>query len=171
MSAGCDLAYRIDMLQTSRKKYLRDQLSDAYDAYLAILRTVDTRVQTALNRGGDWQSQNICPPCFYKTVGEPTLKYSYLVCFDGNNSLKLVDATFKTGTPRSDDRKSSSFRWLSPEQVNRFQDEVKKPNKPVRELAVFLFIFKANLSVLQGDYYNHTRSSTCTPVRIRGNTI
>ncbi|KAJ6568722.1 hypothetical protein B0H19DRAFT_1065531 [Mycena capillaripes] len=114
-----------------RKRYLRDQLSDAYDAYLAILRGVDTRVQKALNREGDWHSQNICPPCFYKTVGEPSLKYSYLACYDGNNSLKLVDATFQAGTPRSDDRKSTSFRWLSAEQVDRFQDEVKTSHKSV----------------------------------------
>ncbi|KAJ6475629.1 hypothetical protein DFH09DRAFT_952777 [Mycena vulgaris] len=92
-----------------RKMYLRDQLSDAYDAYLAILRGVEERVQKALKREDDWYMKNVCPPCFYKTVGEPPLKFSALGAMDGNNSLKLVDATFRSGTPRTDDRKSTSF--------------------------------------------------------------
>ncbi|KAJ6617481.1 hypothetical protein B0H10DRAFT_2218435 [Mycena sp. CBHHK59/15] len=112
-----------------RKKYLRDQLSDAYDAYLAILRGVEERVQKALKREDDWYMKNVCPPCFYKTVGEPPLKYSALGAMDGNNSLKLVDATFQSGTPRTDTRRSTSFRWLTPQQVDRFQDEVENSKK------------------------------------------
>ncbi|KAJ6595036.1 hypothetical protein DFH09DRAFT_1259083 [Mycena vulgaris] len=114
-----------------RKKYLRDQLSDAYDGYLAILREVETRVQKALHQEDDWHMKNICPPCFYKTVGEPPLKYSALTTMDGNNSLKLVDATFRSGTPRTDDRKSTSFRWLTPQQVDCFKDEVGNSKGPV----------------------------------------
>ncbi|KAJ6632028.1 hypothetical protein B0H10DRAFT_2159559 [Mycena sp. CBHHK59/15] len=107
-----------------RKKYLRDQLSDAYDAYLAILCRVEEHVQKALKREDDWYMKNVCPPCFYKTVGEPPLMYSALGAMDGNNSLKLVDATFQSGTPRTDTRRSTSFLWLTPEQVDRFQDKV-----------------------------------------------
>ncbi|KAJ6535248.1 hypothetical protein DFH09DRAFT_1404689 [Mycena vulgaris] len=112
------------------KKYLRDQLSDAYDGYLAILREVETRVQKALHQEDDWHMKNICPPCFYKPVGEPPLKYSALTTMDGNNSLKLVDATFQSGTPRTDDRKSTSFRWLTPQQVDCFKDEVGNSKGP-----------------------------------------
>ncbi|KAJ7691943.1 hypothetical protein B0H17DRAFT_934531 [Mycena rosella] len=107
-----------------RKKYLRNQLSDAYDAYLAILYGVEEHVQKALRREDDWYMKNVCPPCFYKTVGEPPLKYSALSAMDGNNSLKLVDATFHLGTPRTNTQRSTSFRWLTPQQVDRFQDEV-----------------------------------------------
>ncbi|KAJ6476562.1 hypothetical protein DFH09DRAFT_1108859 [Mycena vulgaris] len=118
--------------QIPRKKYLRDQLSDTYDAYLAILRGVEERVQKALKREDDWYMKNICPPCFYKIVGEPYLKYSALGAMDGNNSLKLVDATFQSGTPRTDNRTSTSFRWLTSQQVDRFKDEVEnsKLQKP-----------------------------------------
>ncbi|KAJ7291871.1 hypothetical protein C8J57DRAFT_1492338 [Mycena rebaudengoi] len=94
-----------------RNTYLKEQLSDGYDAYLAILRGT------------------VCPPCLYKTVGEPQLKHSFLATMDGNNSLKLVDATFRAGTPRSDDRKSTSFRWLSSQQVDAFKDEVENSKK------------------------------------------
>jgi hypothetical protein len=85
---------------------------------------VEERVQTALGRSDDWYVKNVCPPCFYKTEGEPKLQYSFLAAMDGNNSLKLVDATFRSGTPREDDRKSTSSRWLTAEQVDVFKDEV-----------------------------------------------
>ncbi|KAJ7084150.1 hypothetical protein C8R44DRAFT_651709, partial [Mycena epipterygia] len=114
-----------------RKKYLRDQLSDAYDGYLAIMCEVEARVQKALHQEDDWHMKNICPPCFYKTVGEPPLKYSALAAMDGNNSLKLVDVSFQSGTPRTDDRKSTSFRWLTPQQVDCFKDEVVNSKGPV----------------------------------------
>lgn len=68
--------------------------------------------------------ENVCPPCLYKIEREIPLKYSLLAMMDGNNSLKLVDATFRAGTPRKDDRILSSPRWLTPEQVDVFKDEV-----------------------------------------------
>jgi hypothetical protein len=68
--------------------------------------------------------ENVCPPCLYKIEHEIPLKYSLLATMDGNNSLKLVDATFRAGTPRKDDRILSSPRWLTPEQVDVFKDEV-----------------------------------------------
>ncbi len=49
-----------------------------------------------------------------------------LISMDGNNSLKLVDSTFKAGSERQDSRSISSFRWLSAEDVDVFKDEVKK---------------------------------------------
>ena len=45
---------------------------------------------------------------------------------DGNNSLKLVDSTFRSELVRTDDRVSSSKRWISPEDVDIFKDEVNK---------------------------------------------
>jgi hypothetical protein len=48
---------------------------------------------------------------------------------DGNNSLKLVDATFRAGHLRPDNRASTSFRWLTPEQVDVFKDEVTDSQK------------------------------------------
>ncbi|KAJ7792184.1 hypothetical protein B0H14DRAFT_3160393 [Mycena olivaceomarginata] len=106
-----------------RRSYLSEQLSSAYDAYLAIMREVDARVDAAMGRTGDWHSQNVCPPCFYKTDGEPHLKYKFLGTMDGNNSLKLVDTPFRPGL-RPDNRQSTSPRWITPEQVDVYKDEV-----------------------------------------------
>ncbi|KAJ7340863.1 hypothetical protein DFH08DRAFT_963708 [Mycena albidolilacea] len=86
-----------------RSSNLVDQLSTAYDAYLAILRGVDNRVQAALNQGEH--------------------------CIDGNNSLKLIDSTFRAGLPRFDNRKSDPFQWLTTAEVDVFKDEVKNSEK------------------------------------------
>ncbi|KAJ6573764.1 hypothetical protein DFH09DRAFT_1311848 [Mycena vulgaris] len=111
------------------RSYLAEQLTTAYDAYLTILCAVNDRVQAALGRDKEWIWTGICPPCFYKVEKEAPLKYSWLGALDGNNSLKLVDSTFRAGHPRFDNRKSLSFRWLTPSQVDRYQDEVKNAPK------------------------------------------
>jgi hypothetical protein len=108
-------------------------LTTAYDAYLAIQREVEVRVQHALGRDEAWDWKHVCPPCFYKVKDEPPLKFSYLGSLNGNNSLKLVDSTFRAGHPRFDNWKSTSFRWLTPVQVDKYQDEVKRAAK-VRHL-------------------------------------
>lgn len=59
------------------------------------------------------------------------MKFSILISMDGNNSLKLVDSTFQAGTVRDDDRSISSYRWISPEEVDIFKDEVKRSSRPV----------------------------------------
>ncbi|KAJ7889571.1 hypothetical protein B0H14DRAFT_2336709, partial [Mycena olivaceomarginata] len=112
-----------------RKAYLAEQLTSAYDAYLEIQRRVDQRVKVALGRDDTWDSKNVCPPCFYRVENEAPLKYSFLGALDGGNSLKLVDSTFRAGNPRFDNRKTSSFRWLTPAEVDRFKDEVRNSAK------------------------------------------
>ncbi|KAJ6474081.1 hypothetical protein DFH09DRAFT_1253687 [Mycena vulgaris] len=112
-----------------RKLYLAEQLTTAYNAYLSILREVEHRVQRALGRNESWDSQNVCPPCFYKLEKEVRLKLPWLGSLDGNNSLKLVYSTFRAGHPRFDNRKSMSFRWLTPSQVDKYMDEVKNSKK------------------------------------------
>ena len=111
---------------------MADQLTNAYDCYLEIMRDVAQRVDVTLNRNGPhWKQQNVCPPCLYKMVGELPLRFSLLACMDGNNSLKLVDSTFRSGVPRSDDRLSASTWWVTPEQVDRFKDEVQNSRNAV----------------------------------------
>ena len=70
--------------------------------------------------------KNICAPCLYKTKDEPKMKFEFLGAMDGNNSMKLVDSTYRAGTVRTDGRKSQSPRWISPEDVDLFKDEVGK---------------------------------------------
>jgi hypothetical protein len=86
-------------------------------------------VQRALGQDEDWKAKNVCPPCFYKLAGEPPLLLSWLGCMDGNNSLKLVDSTFRPGNPRFDNRKTDSFRWLTTAEVDAFKDEVANSEK------------------------------------------
>jgi hypothetical protein len=104
------------------------------------MKEVDRRVDQVMGRDPlQWKVQHICPPCLYKTVGEPSLKFSLLACMDGNNSLKLVDSTFKAGTPRTDDRVSNSVWWLTPEQVNCFKDEVLNSQSTVCPLPCYYY--------------------------------
>lgn len=83
----------------------------------------------SLGRNDSWSIRNICPPCLYKTENESPLKYQFLASIDGNNSLKLVDSTFRAGTARTDSRSSSSPRWITPDDVDTFKDEVKSPQE------------------------------------------
>lgn len=92
---------------------------------------MDQCTQAALGRDEQWKAKNICPPCFYKLTNEARLKFSWLGCMDGNNSLKLIDSTFRAGLPRFDNQKSDSFCWLTTAEVDVFKDEVKNSEKVV----------------------------------------
>ncbi|KAJ7692021.1 hypothetical protein B0H14DRAFT_3531662 [Mycena olivaceomarginata] len=118
--------------ETPRRTSLAEQLSTAYDAYLEILHEVDTRTHAALGRDATWYTKNLCAPCMYTIQNEPRLRFRWLGAMDGNNSLKLIDATFRAGTTRADNRTSTSFRWLTPEQVDAFKDEVANSQKYAR---------------------------------------
>ncbi|KAJ7847108.1 hypothetical protein B0H14DRAFT_3867546 [Mycena olivaceomarginata] len=107
-----------------RKEYLSEQITIAYDAYLAIMRGVDNRVAVVLGRTDNWYLKNVCAPCFYTTIHKPPLKPKYLGAMDGNNSLKHVDAALLSGKPRTDHRTSTSPRWISPKEVDELKDEV-----------------------------------------------
>ncbi|KAJ7862680.1 hypothetical protein B0H14DRAFT_3863115 [Mycena olivaceomarginata] len=107
-----------------RKECLSEQITIAYDAYLAIMHGVDNRVAVALRRTDNWYLKNVCAPCFYTTIHEPPLKPKYLGAMDGNNSLKHVDTALLSGKPRTDHRTSTSPRWISPEEVDQLKDEV-----------------------------------------------
>lgn len=115
--------------ENPRRDSLAEQLSNAYDTYLEILREVEARAHVAMGRDTAWYIRNVCAPCMYTVRNEPRLRFRWLGTMDGNNSLKLVDATFRTGTTRPDNRISTSFRWLMPEQVDIFKDEVANSQK------------------------------------------
>jgi hypothetical protein len=67
----------------------------------------------------------------YKIEDEPPLKFSMELAGDGNQSLRLVDSAFLAGELRPDDRVFSSGRYLQPEQVDVFKDEVRNAKKAV----------------------------------------
>ena len=61
------LAYMLLIyLQITFTPLLRNQFTVAFDAYLDILRRVQTIVNDALDRGPGWRIRNACPPCSYK---------------------------------------------------------------------------------------------------------
>ena len=87
------------MYQVPHSPYLADQLSNAYDCYLAIIQETDQRISIELRREDrKWAMKNVCTPCLYKTEDEPKLKFEFLGAMDGNNSLKLVNSTYCAGT-------------------------------------------------------------------------
>ncbi|KAF8218411.1 hypothetical protein L208DRAFT_1427214 [Tricholoma matsutake] len=47
-----------------------------------------------------------------------------LAAMDSNNSLKLIDNTFRSGLSQADDHASTSSWWLKPKEVDQFKDEV-----------------------------------------------
>jgi hypothetical protein len=107
-------------------EHLADQLRSAYDCYLEIMRRIQQRMAKALQRNAiDEVSFLLCAPCFNELENEPQLSPRFLATMDGNNSLKLVDSSYRFGTTRSDDRTLPSVRWLEPEVVDEFKDETK----------------------------------------------
>jgi hypothetical protein len=69
----------------------------------------------------------------YKIDNEPELTFSMLVTADGNQSLRLVDSTFLAGDLRPDGRVLTSSRWISPEEVDIYKDEVRSRKKALHD--------------------------------------
>jgi hypothetical protein len=109
---------------------LRNLLSDAFDAYLAILRIVDARIRTALGRNDrNWHIKNSCPCCNHRVRNEPPLLYDHIFSVDGGSSCKRFrDA----GTAFSPD--FSSDYYICPTEVDVYKHEaVKKTVKKNRK--------------------------------------
>jgi hypothetical protein len=104
-------------------------------------------MKKALGREGDWDSRNHCPPCMYELTEEPPMKFSMLAAMDGNNSLKLVDNTFRSGSSHMDDRTSTSSRWLEPKDVDRFKDEVVNSHQNVSQHSIYIILSHMQLSL------------------------
>jgi hypothetical protein len=108
--------------------YLRNQVSDAFNIYLQILRSVDGRIRSALGWDGDnWRIQNACAACTYKLEGEKPLLHDILFSVDGNTSAKRFAHKYVADT-----RVFKSDYFVSRDYVNRFKNEVKaKVLRPV----------------------------------------
>lgn len=105
-------------------------MTEVFNTYLAILREVESRLKKALEcTTPDWQLKNICPCCMYEAEGEEELEHGILTCFDGNNSLKLVDGSYRHGEVAEDPCVGSADFWLDKDFVNKFKDEVPSKSK------------------------------------------
>ena len=65
----------------------------------------------------------------YELNDEEPLTHHILTTMDGNNSLKLVNDSFRHGTHQADTCTGRLQKWLSPEYVNLFKDEVPSRGK------------------------------------------
>lgn len=91
-----------------------EQFSNTYDVYLSILDRIDRQVRDVLKQNTEeWRMRNACAPCLYVLENEPKLPHSLLATMDGNQSLKLVDSTFRAGTPLQDSRQARTDFWIS----------------------------------------------------------
>lgn len=114
------------------------QFSAAFDVYLEILHRIDTRVNVEIKRDApEYRLRHACPPCMYQLKHEADLVLAFLCSIDGNNSLKLVDASVRHGSVRQDDR---TYRikdmFLPPDAVDKFKDEVSSRTAKVRRLCL-----------------------------------
>jgi hypothetical protein len=118
--------------------YLRSQASVAIDAYYEIWRQVDARVAQALRRDSpDWRLRNACASCTYHLEDEKPDHPSMLSQMDANNSLKRIArvrnnrnsegiVTTTVNLERRDERTLINDYFLTPEEVDKYKDEVKK---------------------------------------------
>ncbi|KAL1746110.1 hypothetical protein HDZ31DRAFT_34840 [Schizophyllum fasciatum] len=96
----------------------RQQFSDAFDAYLAILRGVKVKVDGALGRTAGWDIKDRCAACSYRVPGEPMLRPTRLQAMDGNESLKRV-----AGWGHTDKRTFQSAFLISPDDVDKYKND------------------------------------------------
>ena len=92
-----------------------------------ILRQVQCQVNQALGHDTlDWRMCNSCAACKYRLHAEPKLTISKQVAIDGNLSLHRVDPSVtKEYTPHTDSCTTNTGIWLSLQEVDVFQYEVK----------------------------------------------
>ncbi len=112
-----------DKLQVPYHGYLRNQLSAAFDVYLLICQHVNRQINSSLGFNSENRLARLCPPCFFRVLGEAEQEFSVLVSMDGNNSLKRVKSSVRGQEERPDLREVISDRWLSAAEVNKFKDE------------------------------------------------
>jgi hypothetical protein len=100
------------------------------------------------------------------------MKFSMLAAMDGNSSLKLIDNTFLSGSSRTDDRASTSSRWLMPEEVSQFKDKVSqaKSRRKVSTCYVVIFFlsmvtfFKVSATKGPNNYNSQSPTRSTIPV-------
>ncbi|KAH9913734.1 uncharacterized protein B0H18DRAFT_1108583 [Fomitopsis serialis] len=118
--------------QVPFQRRIHIKIADVFEIYLTIMREVDKRVQAAVGRDSpNWCVLYGCPPCGYKLDNEPNMRWSRMLCVDGNNSLKRLAAlsTRKVG----DARVFHNSNYYIPDAfVNRFTGKI-RPQQPQPE--------------------------------------
>ncbi|KIM54659.1 hypothetical protein SCLCIDRAFT_30952 [Scleroderma citrinum Foug A] len=99
----------------------RDQFSNTFDTYLAILQNICLQVDKELRCDSpDWQLQHNCPACTNKLDGEPALYPALLKAMDGNTSAKRME-----NAGHADCQVFPSTYMLPLNDVDIFRDDVR----------------------------------------------
>ncbi|KZV92760.1 hypothetical protein EXIGLDRAFT_598781, partial [Exidia glandulosa HHB12029] len=102
------------------RPYLRDQFAAAFDAYMAIRREVQRRMDTALGRDApNWRAHNSCACCNYKLEDEPPLVIEGFCAMDGGQAPKR-----SASAGMVDERVFDSDYRIPPEEVDLYANEV-----------------------------------------------
>lgn len=99
--------------------------SKAYDCFLAMRRSVASKIDRAIGCGDpDDRLLRSCPACLYSLEGEPTLPYTLLAAADGNMSLRRF---IRVGT--ADSAQFHSTYFVEKSDVNKFSGAVQVRKK------------------------------------------
>ena len=104
--------------------YLRNQFTIAYDIYMDICERVSKQIHVELGYDSASRLSRLCPPCFSPAPGEEKMEFSVLVSMDGNNSLKQIGPSIRGHDELLDSRKVLSDRWINPQAVDQFKNDV-----------------------------------------------
>lgn len=126
------------IFQRPYRRTYRQQMTNAFELYLKVLRHVDHKVQEVLARTSEnWRVLNACPPCCYEVCSfvhgnvsdsstqledEPDLRYRRMFAIDGNNSLSRIAPLADRVV--GDTRAFTSDYFLDVPYVNEFADIV-----------------------------------------------
>lgn len=115
-------AYNIKVLY---QPYLSMQFSWAFDIYLEIIHHGKKHICVALKHDTmHWRLLNDCPAYVYILQDEPKLHFDWLVCVDGNNSLKQWNKSVYDIKSHEDQHIAQSDFWLCNKYIDRFKYDV-----------------------------------------------
>ena len=134
---------QLNMFQVLYCPHYCNQFVAAFDQYAAICSEVDWHMAKAMGHDEPhWHLKNACPPCTYTLKNKPPLCFLMQITMDGNNSQKHVEHVQHVMNEASEvvrqkniehleDQAVSGDYYLSPEEVDQFQHEVKKCLPPL----------------------------------------
>ncbi|KAG1850404.1 hypothetical protein F4604DRAFT_1934402 [Suillus subluteus] len=97
------------------------QFTTAFDIYIQIQRSIQQRINLALNRNpADWHMNGVCPCCAFEQPNELNLVPRQLHSMDGNHSAKRID-----GSGSADPRIFKSDYFITNDIVEQFRDDVR----------------------------------------------
>ncbi|KZV92950.1 hypothetical protein EXIGLDRAFT_613732, partial [Exidia glandulosa HHB12029] len=114
-----------DKYMCQYRPHLRNQFSNAFDAYLAVQRELQRRVDCALGQDSPhWRALNACACCNYELEDEEPLVIKGLTAMDGGQAHKR-----RAGAGHSDPRVFESDYRIPPDEVDLCAGEATRRKK------------------------------------------